>query len=71
MRVRKLMTGLVALAAVGCIAAAGMTTTASAANGDPVATRQFSANAPNELKKVLIRNVNSDKCAAIPVDRRR
>lgn len=66
MRVRKFMTGLVALAAVGCIASAGMTTTASAANDDPVATRKFSANAPNEQVKVLIRNVNSEKCAAIP-----
>jgi hypothetical protein len=64
MRIRNLMTCLVAAAA--CVAAAGVTTTASAVNADPAPTRQYSAKAPNEQVKVLIRNVNSDKCVAVP-----
>ncbi|MFI5729278.1 RICIN domain-containing protein [Kribbella sp. NPDC051587] len=59
MRVRQFSTGI--LAATACIAMAGVTTTATAAAPQPL-----SAKAPTAYQKVLIRNVNSDKCASIP-----
>lgn len=66
MRVVKFMAGFTA--AVACLAAAGVTTTATAAT-TATTGRATAAPAPRALEpgtRVLIRNVNSDKCIAVP-----